>query len=156
MLSTTLNPSAIWLILSACTAASHRAYKFNASLMTHLEFYHNSTPSVNVSNWCGFCYTPYKNLFWVSLNSRAYFLTHHETFYILYTFSITFQLPMPVILRSAKISRLQVLSHSESYLSILKLLTAEALETYSIWSISHLFMGLCLFPISSLLTLKTG
>jgi hypothetical protein len=39
---------------------------------------------------------------------------------------------MPVMLRYAKISQLQVLSQSESYLSILKLQTAEALRTYSI------------------------
>jgi hypothetical protein len=48
---------------------------------------------------------------------------------------------MPVILRFARISQLLFLSQVESYLSILKLLTAEALKTYSIWSISHLFMG---------------
>jgi hypothetical protein len=47
---------------------------------------------------------------------------------------------MPVILRHARISRLIFLSQGESYLSILKLLTVEALRTYSIWSISHLFM----------------
>jgi hypothetical protein len=28
--------------------------------MTHSEFYHNSTPSASVSNWCGFCYTTCK------------------------------------------------------------------------------------------------
>jgi hypothetical protein len=39
---------------------------------------------------------------------------------------------MFVILRYAKISRLQVLSQGESYLSILNLLTAEALGTYYI------------------------
>jgi hypothetical protein len=39
---------------------------------------------------------------------------------------------MPVILRYAKISRLHVLNQGESYLSILKLLAAEALGTYSI------------------------
>jgi hypothetical protein len=31
-----------------------------SSLMTHSEFYHNSTPSASVSNWCGFCYTSCK------------------------------------------------------------------------------------------------
>jgi hypothetical protein len=39
---------------------------------------------------------------------------------------------MPVILRYVKISRLQVLSQGESYLNILKLLTAETFKTYSI------------------------
>jgi hypothetical protein len=39
---------------------------------------------------------------------------------------------MHVIVRYAKISQLYVLSQGESYLSILKLMTAEALETYSI------------------------
>jgi hypothetical protein len=39
---------------------------------------------------------------------------------------------MPVILRYVKISRLQIISQGESYLSILKLQIAEALETYSI------------------------
>jgi hypothetical protein len=39
---------------------------------------------------------------------------------------------MPVIFRYAKISRLEILSQGESYLSILKLLIAEAFETYSI------------------------
>jgi hypothetical protein len=39
---------------------------------------------------------------------------------------------MSVILRYAKISQLQILNQDESYLSILKLLTAEALGTYSI------------------------
>jgi hypothetical protein len=39
---------------------------------------------------------------------------------------------MPIILRYVKISRLQVLNQSESYLSILKFLTAEALGIYSI------------------------
>jgi hypothetical protein len=39
---------------------------------------------------------------------------------------------MHVILRYVKISRLQVLSQGESYLSILKLLTAGELGIYSI------------------------
>jgi hypothetical protein len=39
---------------------------------------------------------------------------------------------MSVILKYAKMFRLRILSQGESYLSILKLLTAEALETYSI------------------------
>jgi hypothetical protein len=39
---------------------------------------------------------------------------------------------MSVILRYAKIFWLHVLSQGEYYLSILKFLTAEALETYSI------------------------
>jgi hypothetical protein len=39
---------------------------------------------------------------------------------------------IPVILRYVKISRLQLLSQGESYLSILKFLTTKALETYSI------------------------
>jgi hypothetical protein len=44
---------------------------------------------------------------------------------------------MPVILRYARISRLFFLSQGESYLSILNLLTAEALGTYSIsWDFS--------------------
>jgi hypothetical protein len=47
-------------------------------------------------------------------------------------FSITFQSSMSVILIYAKISRLWILSQDESYMSILKLLTAEALDTYFI------------------------
>jgi hypothetical protein len=39
---------------------------------------------------------------------------------------------MSVIFRYIKISRLQLLSQGKSYLSILKFLTAKALETYSI------------------------
>jgi hypothetical protein len=39
---------------------------------------------------------------------------------------------MPVILSYAKIPRLLILSQGESYLSILKLQTAEALGIYSI------------------------
>jgi hypothetical protein len=60
---------------------------------------------------------------------------------------------MPVILRYAKISRLQIISQGESYLSILKLQIAEALETYSIWSISHLFIRF--FSIPNLITLDS-
>jgi hypothetical protein len=39
---------------------------------------------------------------------------------------------MPVILRYAKMSQVWILSQDESYLSILNLLTAEALRTYFI------------------------
>ena len=119
-----------------------------SSLMTHSEFYHNSTPSASVSNWCGFCYTSCKTYSEYSLlKDILSHLSHHEAFYVLYTFSITFQWSMSIIFRYAKISQLQVMSQDESYLSILKLQTAEALGTYSIWSISHSFMGPCLFSI---------
>jgi hypothetical protein len=74
-------------------------------------------------------------------------LTHYDAFYILYIFLIIFQWSMHVILIYAKMSWLWILSQGESYLSILKLLTAKALETYSIWSISHSFMRSCLFLI---------
>jgi hypothetical protein len=51
---------------------------------------------------------------------------------------------MPVILRYVKISRLHVLNQGESYLSILKLLRAEALGIDL-----SLVNGIFLFPISS-------
>jgi hypothetical protein len=66
-------------------------------------------------------------------------LSVRNAFYV--SSSIIFHWSMPVILSYVKIPRLLILSLGESYLSILKLQTAEALGIYSIWSISHLFMG---------------
>jgi hypothetical protein len=61
---------------------------------------------------------------------------------------------MPVILRYVKISRLRILSQGESYLSILKLLIAEALVTY--FFIDLLFIhGTLSIPNLITLTLKT-
>jgi hypothetical protein len=110
--------------------------------MTHSEFYHNSTPSASVSNWCGFCYTFCKTYSECPLTQGHTILSNWSRGLLyLIDILITFQWSMSVILRYDKISRLQVLNQGESYLSILKLLTPESLGTYSIWSISHLLMG---------------
>jgi hypothetical protein len=125
--------------------------------MTHLEFYYNSTPSASVSNWCGFCYTSYKNYSKYPL-TQEHTLSSNSLWGLLCLIDILnyFSVIYACNTQIAKISRLELLSQGESYLSILKLLTAKTLRTYSIWSIFYFFMGLCLFPISSPLTLNTS
>jgi hypothetical protein len=140
MLSTTLNSDVNWLILSAYSATLHHAYKFSV----HHWWYTRSFTIIqlHLQAWAtDVDFATHLAKLILSIPWLKGTLSNHEVFYVLYTFSITFQWSMPVILRYAKISRLQVLSQGESYLSILKLLTIEVLGTYSIWSISHLFMG---------------
>jgi hypothetical protein len=141
-MSTTLNLGVNWLIPSAYSAASHHAYKF--SVHHWWRTWSFTTIQLYLHVWAtgvDFTTHPVKLILSIPwLKDILSHLTHHDAFYVSLTFSIIFQWSMHVIIRYVKISRLQVLSQGESYLSILKLQTAWALGTYFIWSISHLFM----------------
>jgi hypothetical protein len=85
MLSTTLNLGANWLILSACSAASHRAYKFSVHHWWHVWSF--TTIQLHLQVWItDVDFVTYLADLILSipwLKDILSHLTHHEVFYVL-------------------------------------------------------------------------